>query len=292
MNGLLSPDDLHRRIPGKLVIPRQQPAAGGVELSCYQYGPWRGSLSPLRNHLLIAYHRTSKIKQRIDNRWLSETLCQGDFSLLNQATESQWEWSSPIENTDIHISPAFLSRIATEVFDRDIECSLLFNQLQIRDPTVQYIVNALECEANSSEIGEKLFTEALTNQLCVHLLRKYSKISFRFPRIKGGLSPMQAKSVADYIEGNLSGDLSLDDLAALVKISPYYFARLFKQRFGCPPHTYVISRRLSRAKELLATNQLMLKEIASCCGFSDQAHLSRLFKRQFKMTPKTARDYS
>lgn len=292
MNRLLSPEDLHQRIPGRSVIASQQFGMPGLELSCYQYSPWRGSLPPLRDHLLIAFHRSTRIRQRLDGSWRTEDMHLGDCSLLNQSTESEWEWTSPIENTDIHISPVLLSKIAAEVFDRDIQYSLLFNQLQFRDPTIQYIVASLEHEASNAELGGELYTESLINQLCVHLLRKYSKVSFPFPRIRGGLSPLQAKRVTEYIECNLTGALSLHDLANLAKVSPYHFARQFKQRFGYSPHAYVISRRLNRARELLAKKDLMLKEIASCCGFSDQAHMTRLFKRQFNLTPKAARDFS
>ncbi|MEL6166985.1 MAG: AraC family transcriptional regulator, partial [Cyanobacteria bacterium J06628_3] len=84
----------------------------------------------------------------------------------------------------------------------------------------------------------------------------------------------------------LDSDLSLNQLASSVQMSPHYFSRLFKETTGFTPHQYVINCRVKRAKELLKQGKLSIAEIAKEVGFVDQSHLHRYFKRKVGITPK------
>ena len=75
-------------------------------------------------------------------------------------------------------------------------------------------------------------------------------------------------------------------LAAVVRLNPYHFARQFKAATGLPPHQYAILRRVERAKQFLhAGTDLSLAEVALDSGFSDQSQFSRHFKRLVGVTP-------
>ena len=69
---------------------------------------------------------------------------------------------------------------------------------------------------------------------------------------RGGLAPWQQRIVTPYIEEHLAEHISLSTLAQLVRLSPYYFCRAFKQSVGQPPHRYHNNRRIEHAKTLLA----------------------------------------
>ena len=69
---------------------------------------------------------------------------------------------------------------------------------------------------------------------------------------RGGLAPWQQRMVTSYIEEHLAEQISLATLAQLVRLSPYYFCRAFKQSLGEPPHRYHNNRRIEHAKTLLA----------------------------------------
>ena len=75
-------------------------------------------------------------------------------------------------------------------------------------------------------------------------------------------------------------------MAAIARLSPNYFACQFKRATGLPPHQYVITRRVDRAKELLqAGPDLSLGQVAARAGFSDQSQFSHHFKRLVGVTP-------
>ena len=88
---------------------------------------------------------------------------------------------------------------------------------------------------------------------------------------------------------DLAEELSLDTLAGVAGVSPCYFSRLFRSSFGLPPHRFVLERRLMKARDLLQGKGHSIAEIAAMTGFSDQIHLTRLFKRQFGITPQLCR---
>ena len=83
---------------------------------------------------------------------------------------------------------------------------------------------------------------------------------------RGGLPQWQQKKLTQYIEEHLADEVSLLSLAQLAQLSPYHFSRAFKQSFGMPPHQYLTSRRIERAKTLLAEHKLSVTEIGLDVG--------------------------
>jgi AraC-like DNA-binding protein len=106
---------------------------------------------------------------------------------------------------------------------------------------------------------------------------------------RGGLPPVLAQRVCEYIESHLDEKVSLEALAAIAGLSTHHFARTFHQSVGMPPHSYLLSRRLERAERMLRDTRLPLSEIAAATGFSDQSHLARHFRRRTGMSPHLAR---
>ena len=100
-----------------------------------------------------------------------------------------------------------------------------------------------------------------------------------------GLAPWQLARVRRYIERHLGSRLTNSALAALVQRNEDHFARAFKKSVGCPPHAYIVQRRVEHAKLLLMGSNLRLCQIALATGFSDQAHLSRRFRETVGASP-------
>jgi AraC-like DNA-binding protein len=105
---------------------------------------------------------------------------------------------------------------------------------------------------------------------------------------RGGLSGWQRKKLADFIEEHLAEELRLAALADLVSLSPYHFARAFRQSFGLPPHRYHNARRMERAKALLADPANSVTAIARGLGFAETSSFSAAFRKNTGASP---RDY-
>ena len=107
------------------------------------------------------------------------------------------------------------------------------------------------------------------------------------PRVPGsrGLAPWQARSTIALIDRDLGGRADITRRAANVRLSQSHFHHAFKQCFGRPPRQFIIRRRIQRALELMQNTALSLSEIAHTCGFSDQAHFSRAFRKLIGYAP-------
>jgi malate dehydrogenase (oxaloacetate-decarboxylating) len=119
----------------------------------------------------------------------------------------------------------------------------------------------------------------------IQLVRGPNGSPLRSSPHRGGLAPWQLRRIFDHFDQNLAADICLLELAALVGLSQAHFSRQFKISTGLPPHRYKLTIRIERAKQLLLRGELGLKEIALSCGFFDQGHLSKAFRRAVGLSP-------
>ena len=104
-----------------------------------------------------------------------------------------------------------------------------------------------------------------------------------FPR--GGLAPWQVRRVSAHIEKHLDQRISISELAVVAGLSTSYFSTAFRASFGTSPHDYICRQRVQQAKELMLTTDDPMSEIALACGFADQPHFCRVFRRMVSCTP-------
>ena len=91
--------------------------------------------------------------------------------------------------------------------------------------------------------------------------------------------------ICSYIDGHLGEPLTIPQLARRARLSPYHFIRVFRVMTGQTPHQYIRSRRIERAKTLLATTPLPVTEICDAVGFRSLGSFSSLFRRTTGETP-------
>jgi AraC-like DNA-binding protein len=101
----------------------------------------------------------------------------------------------------------------------------------------------------------------------------------------GSLAFWKRRLILLHIEENLSRTITLGELAALAQFSPSYFVRTFKLAFEETPAAYVNRRRVARSMQMMLESDEPLSQIALACGLSDQAHLSRLFRQAYGVSP-------
>lgn len=96
--------------------------------------------------------------------------------------------------------------------------------------------------------------------------------------------PGAVRRVRAYLDAHAAEDISLADLGAMTGLSPLYLARAFRKAVGAPPHAYQILRRIEMATGLLRQGGSPA-DVALACGFSDQSHMTRQFRRAHGVTP-------
>lgn len=95
--------------------------------------------------------------------------------------------------------------------------------------------------------------------------------------------------IKKYIRKNFNKNLTLDDIAASVYLSPYYIARIFKQAQDMTIMDYVTKVRVEEAKKLLRNPRFQIEEIAEKLGYNDASYFSKVFRRNEGMSPSQFR---
>jgi AraC family transcriptional regulator len=152
----------------------------------------------------------------------------------------------------------------------------------IQDPLLSQIVTTLAQEIGGG-FADNVLVESLGTALCIRIAQRFVG---RLPLpTSNGLSWERFRRVRDYVEGHVGDDLHLTVLADIACLSPYHFSRSFKQTVGVGPQRYVTQRRLERAKQMLRRTNQPIALIAHEAGFTDQSHLTQVFRREMGVTP-------
>ena len=242
---------------------------------------------PLTHHTLVLVDRPpEQCELRIDDVDRHVPASAGSISIIPAGSTSRWCWSGRKDSLHVFLEPGLIARVAAESFDLDpsrVEVPPL-DRLDL--PRLRAAMQAVDAEIAAVDAGSSLAAESLANILAVHLIRHLSAPLKHASDPDGKLSRSRLRDVIDYIEDHLDSGLSLEDLAAEARLSPYHFARQFRTATGLPPHQFVISRRVERARLLMQHGgDISLAQVASRVGFSDQSQFSRHFKRLVGVTP-------
>jgi AraC-like DNA-binding protein len=89
-----------------------------------------------------------------------------------------------------------------------------------------------------------------------------------------------------YMEQHYQRDLTVEEIADVCKLNRSYFSKLFKEAMGCPPQEFLIRMRLSKATELMKTSNASIGDISQMCGYPNQLHFSRAFKKHYGVSPR------
>jgi AraC family transcriptional regulator len=235
-------------------------------------------------HLLAAYERGLRNDGETFIEGLSKSTLR-DFSrklAFVPAGHQYHDWQEPrilTRATYFYFDPARLSP-DLGFADMSFAPRLFFENCGLWDTALK--LTSL-IESAGSDHG--LYGEALGVVLAHELSRLNAGRPCVEPQVRGGLAPWQQRTVVAYVEDNLAEPISLATLAQLVRLSPYYFCRAFKQSFGMPPHRYHTGQRIERAKTLLAKSAPSVTDIGFTVGFSQTSSFTAAFRKATGLTP-------
>jgi AraC family transcriptional regulator len=276
------------------VIPFQALAASdrlgwmGLEAARFRASPaWEYNAPALTHHRLVLVTRPPKgLELRFDGVTRRVPPPAGAIILVPAGMPGRVRWSGGFDWLHVYLDPALVARVAAEACDLD-PARLTVPPLDALDlPHLRAAMSAVDYELTTGGAGGPLAAESLANVLAVHLIR-YLVAPRRLAGGRDGTLPRgRLRAVVEYIEGRLDASPTLEQMAAIVRLSVYHFARQFRAATGLPPHQYIITRRVERAKELLRVGtDLSLAEVAASTGFSDQSQFCHHFKRLVGVTP-------
>ena len=143
-------------------------------------------------------------------------------------------------------------------------------------------LDRLDASISDTEFGAELMRGTLLAQLMVQLNRIMQRDSSRENTTAEQCGKISA--ALSYINVNITGKLSVDELAAMCYLSRYHFMRLFKQQTGCTVHNYIRQKRLVLAARLIREG-MSASSAAAECGFTDYSAFHRAFSQTFGVSP-------
>lgn len=242
-----------------------------------------------QHHILINLRdEPHRVENWRDGEHRDFTYHKNEIVVTPAGVKSGWKWYAKSKVIVITLEPKKLAKFAQS------ELGVLLTDRQLKD-IPQFVDTDLTwagimlMDALKSDLGSAVMFESFARIFLTKLIQKYGLEREEDIEFSTSFTAKQYQRVLQYIAKYYGQNIALEDLAAEAGISAFYFSRLFKQTLGQSPHQFVMAYRVEQAKKMLVDLDRPMIDIAMSCGFSDQAHFSRVFKQIHGDTPKSWR---
>lgn len=229
-------------------------------------------------HALSLYIDNGQNCARIDQRHAAGAT--GSLCLIPIGQQSRWQIDGDFEFAHLYFRDSAIRRFAAHTLD--IEPRIV----EVPDLTFKQ-----DCELQQrcrqlfqASDADNLQLEESVNGILKHLLTRGDYCLNHRLKPSGGLSPSVHRRVVEYIESHFQNPISLAQLGEVAGLSEYHLQRMFRLSHGCSPSEYLLEVRIRRAREKLKGSQT-LADIALSCGFSNQSHFNRSFRKRVGVSP-------
>jgi AraC-like DNA-binding protein len=212
----------------------------------------------------------------------------GTLTLTDLNAPPTVEARGPFDSLVFYLSRALLDELANEAQHGSFAAFVCPSLELLHDPVTRSLGEALLPPLARPHEANTLFVDHVCWALSCHLAHQYGRFRERMPA-RGGLTPKELRRAKEILRADLSGNLSLEQLARECGLSRSHFARAFRKSTGCAPHQWLTAQRIEHARELLRGSRRPLRELARVCGFIDASHFSRVFRGNTGMTPSDYR---
>ncbi|WP_270345466.1 AraC family transcriptional regulator [Enterococcus thailandicus] len=255
----------------------------------YAFDPWneQGNKSDIHTHdfLEISIVLEGQANYTIEEQEFQ--LNAGQIMLFNPGTHHGEEQRTGTYSHQLHIG---LTNISLDGLKR--------NHL----PTKKAILNLGEYqwefldkawrlvkEYSEEQPEFQLMVKALIIEMLVLILRSLEKVQDNTVTLALSKNAKRKQYLVNhaiyYLENHHTQEITLEQLADTLYVSPTYLSKVFKESTGMSPINYLIQVRLKHAKELLSNEQLTIREISQAVGYQDAYHFSKLFKKYYGVSP-------
>ncbi len=281
-------------IPASWAMETMTTAAGGLVVHHQSECASTLAVPALTHHLLsinIGKPGTRQVT-RLNQQQYDGVLPIGALWLATaDNTACEWSWETTDETILFQLDPLYLQQIAAENDCAGVDRLELKSVVFDRNPQFESIARNYHAEMQQQGLGGRLYSESLGNLFMLNLLRTYCHNLPQTQKVDGGLGATRLQRVLAYVDAHLTENIGLQDMAIVAGLGQYHFSTMFKQSMNISPYRYVINQRIERSKSQLRQTDRAISDIALSCGFADQSHLTKHFRRLVGITPKAFREH-
>jgi AraC-like DNA-binding protein len=180
----------------------------------------------------------------------------------------------------LYLSPELIQHTARDIAGRSVSLPFFSTPVLLDAHVVSLFLSVhrglTEPSISRLEQGSRLVS------LLARLTRRYAHTPVS-SRLLARARP-EVQRARDYLHAHAVQNISLQELSQIAGLSPFHFARAFRQEVGLPPHRYQTQVRIDHARRLLAQG-VPIANVAADTGFYDQSHFGWHFKRLVGVTP-------
>jgi len=243
-----------------------------------------------QHHILINLAQTPmRVENWRDGAHRDFQFQPNELVVTPAGVKSGWRWHERSHCIVITCEPDKLARFARETLGETLTSSQLQNTPQFVDEDLTQAALQLVDPLRTGGLASAVMFESLARVFLVKLIQSYGITQDEDYAFTRSFTARHYQAVLDLIAARYTDKLTLEDMAEAAGLSAFHFARLFKTTIGLPPYQFVMRYRVERAQALLTNPDIALIDIALRCGFSDQAHFSKVFKTMVGETPKAWR---
>jgi len=214
----------------------------------------------------------------------------GRFCLMPKESESSWHVGSSQQFMHLYFDDEYLKQLALRTFDIDPRLVQLPELVFTENAAIEGLFRHQVATTDWSVNNNQLMMEQVTDTVLVAMIQSLGIAKFT-RKIKGGLAPKVALLVCEFIHENYHRQIFLSELSDLAQLSEFHFCRMFKENMAQTPQEYLTQVRIERVKQLLSSTKLSLVEVTLKCGFANQSHMGRYFKKLIGISPMQYRKH-
>jgi AraC family transcriptional regulator len=237
---------------------------------------------------LLTLHLRRSVMEYEDGagRCYCQSRARGGVVIEKRGCAQRFRWNSSISTLTVRLSDAVLEQALQGVplVDRFVPADSAGQDMRL-----SALLFSLERERLQGYPSGRLFLDGIEQALAAIVIR-YEGVGRNTVRLyKGGLAPYRMKRVTEFIRAHIEEEITLNELARDVGLSPSHFCSLFRKTSGMTPHQFVLNCRIQHAKTLLSKSGHSILDVALASGFRTHQHFSRIFRRHVGMPPSTYR---
>jgi AraC family transcriptional regulator len=291
-----------RRI-GLLVKGQQVPVVPHTPLLSSVSHEWEGFVAehrlaelkieeiPKHSHsgigLSMQLNGSLRLQWKSGSGWQNATAEAGSIVLHGLSGCNESIWDGIYDRILCEVNPARLAELTEGRFAGALVD--VADRWSLKDARLEHLLKVLHVELLQGAPAGPLFGEQVGDAIAMLLAKQYATVKVSLWGTGGSIPPPRLKQVFDYVEAHLDRQTHLSELAQAASMSPFYFARLFKNSMGVSPHQYVTMRRIERSKELLRRSDISIFEIGMRVGYLDPKHFRVVFRREVGISPSEFR---
>lgn len=191
--------------------------------------------------------------------------------------------SNNIKFICMFIEPQKLHELSKAEFNKT---DLLFkNNISYLSKDILSLISKFEAECRNKQLGYQFILDCLSIEIVVNMLRELKNNAPGVYELRKYSARKEINLAVDYLWENVNAEFSLNKLCKIANLSPYYFARLFRDNTGKTPYEYYMDIKIRKSIEYFKAGKHSITEICFILGFSSHSHFSSVFKKRVGVTP-------